>query len=132
MGLWKPAAAIVAGVMMAAPALAQDRAAGLVRYLDLDRDGQVSLNEYLNFQQPRLAEFDENGNGRLSKAEFKASLSEQGKGNADRSFRAFDRNSNNGLEEREFLGYHAYVFKNVIDKNGDEQVTAEEMAALGD
>lgn len=110
-------------------ASAQD-AAGLVRYLDLDRDGKVSLNEYLTFQQPRLAQFDENENGRLSRAEFEASLSEKAKGNADRSFRAFDRNSNNGLEQREFLGYHAFVFKNFIDTNKDEFLTAEELAAL--
>ena len=115
--------------VLSGSAYAQD-AAGLVRYLDLDRDGKVSLNEYLTFQQPRLAQFDANQNGRLSRAEFEESLSEQAKGNADRSFRAFDRNSNNGLEQREFLGYHAFVFKNVIDKNKDEFVTAEELAAL--
>lgn len=119
----------LAVLALSGAAYAQD-SAGLVRYLDLDRDGKVSLNEYLTFQQPRLAQFDENENGRLSRAEFKESLSEQAKGNADRSFRAFDQNSNNGLEQREFLGYHAFVFKNFIDRNKDEFVTAEELAAL--
>ncbi len=124
----------LAGLGGAAAGIAQvpDRAAGLVRYLDVDRDGRVSLNEYLSFQQPRLAEFDENQNGRLSRAEFKASLSEQAKANTDRSFRAFDQNSSNGLEEREFLGYHAYVFKNFIDANRDDHLTADELAALNE
>ncbi len=120
----------VLSATLAGSAQAQDRAAGLVRYLDIDRDDRVSLNEYLGFQQPRLAEFDENGNGRLSRAEFEASLSEAAKANAQRSFRFSDQDGNRALDEREFLGYHAYVFKNFIDADRDEFVTAEELAAL--
>lgn len=115
---------------LAGAAHAQDRAAGLVRYLDVDRDGKVSLDEYLHFQQPRLAEFDENENGRLSRAEFEASLSEQAKRNIDRSFRAFDQDKNRALDEREFLGYHAFVFNNFLDANKDEFLTADELAEL--
>lgn len=117
-------------VALAGAAHAQDRAAGLVRYLDVDRDGKVSLNEYLHFQKPRLAEFDANDNGRLSRAEFEASLTEKAKRNVNRSFRVFDENGNRALEEREFLGYHLFVFNNFLDANKDEFLTVEEMAEI--
>jgi Ca2+-binding EF-hand superfamily protein len=126
----KLAAGVAVAMIVGGAALAQDRAAGLVRFLDIDNDERVSLNEYLNFQQPRLAEFDENENGRLSRAEFTASLSEEAKGNAQRSFRFSDQDGNRALDEREFLGYHAYVFNNFLDADRDEFVTAEELAAL--
>ena len=41
-----------------------------VAYLDKDADGKVSLNEYLNFQFPKLAAGDANANGKLSAKEF--------------------------------------------------------------
>ncbi len=66
----------------------------------------------------------------MSRAEFEASLSEAAKANAQRSFRFSDQDGNRALDEREFLGYHAYVFKNFIDADRDEFVTAEELAAL--
>jgi Ca2+-binding EF-hand superfamily protein len=113
-------------IMLASPALAQLSASQTIGYLDLDKDGKVSLNEYLTFQQPRLSQYDANGNGRLSRDEFKASLAPAAQKSARESFRVFDANKDGGLSQEEFLGYHAFVFKNYFDSNKDGFITAEE------
>jgi hypothetical protein len=101
-----------------------------VAFLDHDKDGKVSLNEYLNFQLPNLAKNDLNSNGKLSRDEFKNSLADSAKKNAETSFKAFDADRNNGLDQREFLGYHAFVFKNYIDTDKDGFMSAAEWSAL--
>ena len=101
-----------------------------IAFMDLDKDGKVSLNEYLNFQLPKLAQFDANKNGRMSREEFTASLDAASQKNADRSFLTFDLNKDRALSQEEFLGYHAFVFKNYVDKNRDGFLTEEELAAL--
>jgi Ca2+-binding EF-hand superfamily protein len=98
--------------------------------LDYNKDGKTDLNEYLNFQLPNLKKFDANGNGRLSRDEFKASLPPGAQKNAARSFDAFDRDKDNGLEQQEFLSYHAFVFNNVLDRNKDGFVDGKEWARL--
>lgn len=115
-----------AGWPVVGDAGAQASAERTLAYLDRDADGRIGLNEYLVFQQPRLSQFDANGNGRLSRAEFKASLSAKAQRNAARSFRAFDLDRDNGLSQEEFLGYHAWIFKNYLDANRDGFITAEE------
>lgn len=117
------------GVAFLGPAHAQTVEQSFA-YLDLDKDGKISLNEYLNFQLPRLAQFDQNANGKLSQAEFKASLVGQAKRNAETSFRAFDRNKDRSLDQQEFLGYHAYIFKNYLDTDKDGFMSLAELAAL--
>ena len=118
------------GVLLsAAPAFGQTPAQSLA-WLDLDKDGQVSLNEYLTFQAPRLAQNDLNANGRLSRAEFETSLVGSAKANAERSFRIFDANKDKALDQREFLGYHAFVFKNYVDTDKDGFLSLAELSAL--
>jgi len=129
-----PVKFIVLAAVMAvcvAPAMGQTPEQSLA-WLDLDKDGKVSLNEYLTFQQPRLAQNDQNGNGKLSRAEFEASLVGSAKGNAERSFRLFDANKDNGLDQREFLGYHAFVFKNYVDTDKDGFLSLAEFKSLQD
>lgn len=127
----------IAGVALAAAAapgaaIAQGASADMViQFLDADRDGKVSLNDYLTFQVGRIAQFDENGDGELNYKEFKASLSEAARKNAQRSFDAFNREQSlKNLTQREFLGYHAYVFKNFLDRDGDDALSAEELASV--
>ncbi|MEZ5939055.1 MAG: EF-hand domain-containing protein [Hyphomonadaceae bacterium] len=130
-------ALIAAAIAACAPAIAQEAGpeaspeAGMV-WLDKDRDGQVSLNEYLFFQTSRIARFDMNGNGKLSRDEFKESLNGKARQTYERSFRAFDRDKSKGLDQREFLGYHAFVFNTYIDTNKDGQMSLEELAALAE
>ena len=51
-------ACAVAAVILSSPALAQLSAAETIGFLDLDKDGKVSRNEYLSFQQLRLSQYD--------------------------------------------------------------------------
>ena len=120
------AACLAALALGSGPALAQVSAEQAIGYLDRNKDGKVSLEEYLAFQQPRLAQFDANGNGRLSRAEFKASLAADAQKTARESFRIFDLNKDNSLSQEEFLGFHAFVFKNYLDANKDGFITVEE------
>lgn len=113
----------------AAPADAQTTEQSFA-YLDANKDEKVALNEYLNFQSTRLAQNDQNNNGRLSLAEFRASLPRSSQQNAQKSFTAFDANKDKALDSYEFLGYHAFVFKTYIDTDKDGFLSLAELAAL--
>lgn len=120
---------LVAG---AGPAVAQDVSPEIaIRYLDQDGDGKCSLNEYLTFQTGRMVQIDANSDGKLQYGEFKDSLQGKGKINAQRSFDAFNReDERNALTRREFLGYHAYVFKTFVDSDNDGFMSAEEWSKI--
>ena len=110
------------------PQLTGDQA---IAFLDKDRDGKCSLNEYLTFQVTRLAQFDANGDGALQYGEFKESLSGKGKQSAQRSFDVFNTEEDRkALTRREFLGYHAYVFKQFVDTDGDGFMSAAEWTSI--
>jgi hypothetical protein len=116
------------------PAMAQQpqlTAEQAIAFLDKDRNGKCDLNEYLTFQVTRLAQFDLNADGALQYGEFKDSLSGKGKQNAQRSFDAFNiEDDKKALTRREFLGYHAYVFKQFVDTDSDGFMSASEWSAV--
>jgi hypothetical protein len=116
----------------AGPAFAQEVSPELaIQYLDKDADGKCSLNEYLTFQAGRLTQLDSNADGLLQYGEFKESLRGQGKKNAQRSFDAFNKEEErSALTRREFLGYHAYVFKTFVDNDGDGFMSAWEWSKV--
>jgi len=119
---------LMAASATGSPAVAQQASTEqILAYLDKDGDGKVGLQDYLQEQLPKLAEFDADGDGMLSKKEFTESLQGNAKKNAERSFKGFDtEGARNKLTQREFLGYHAYVFKNFFDKDNDGFVSATE------
>lgn len=121
-------AAMLLASSLAAPALAQQAAPDqVIAFLDKDGDGKCSLNEYLTFQVGRLAQFDADGDGALQYGEFRDSLQARARQNAQRSFDAFNIEENRkALTRREFLGYHAYVFKQFVDTDGDGFMSAAE------
>lgn len=97
----------------------------VIAFLDKDGDGKVSFNEYMAFQQAKLARFDADGDGELSFREFKSSLDARAQKNAERSFEAFNTRSRN-MSEKEFLTYHAYVFNTFVDTDRDGFLSAGE------
>jgi len=102
-----------------------------VAFLDKDSDGKCSLNEYLTFQVTRIAQFDADADGALQYGEFRESLNGQGRKNAQRSFEAFDREDQpRALTRREFLGYHAYIFKAFVDTDSDGFMSGAEWAKV--
>jgi Ca2+-binding EF-hand superfamily protein len=127
-------AAVLAIVFVAAagPGIAQQASPeAAIRYLDTDGDGKCSLNEYLTFQAGRIPQFDANSDGMLQYGEFKDSLQGKAKANAQRTFNAFDKeDERNALTRREFLGYHAYVFRTFVDTDNDGFMSAEEWSKI--
>ena len=124
----------VLAISVGLPALAQQPQVTpeqAIAFLDKDRDGKCSLNEYLTYQTTRLAQFDGNGDGSLQYGEFRESLSGKAKQNAQRSFDAFNiEEERKALTRREFLGYHAFVFKQFVDTDGDGFMSAAEWSSV--
>lgn len=102
-----------------------------IRFLDKDGDGKCSLNEYLGYQVTRIAVLDADGDGALQYGEFKDSLQGRAKVNAQRTFDAFNtEDDRKALTRREFLSYHAYVFKEYVDTDRDGFMSPEEWTKL--
>ena len=128
---------VLAALLAGAPAVVPSAVAQPVTpqqaigFLDKDGDGKCSLQEYLAFQVTRIAQFDANSDGILQLPEFQNSLQGDAKKNARRSFQAFNTEGNErGLTQREFLGYHAYVFKTYVDTDKDGFMSPAEWSVL--
>lgn len=102
----------------------------VIAWLDKNADGKCDLNEYLTFQQPRLAEFDEDKDGGLNLGEFRQSLQGRSKTNAGFLFKSANTEGGRTLSQKEFLGYHAWVFKTYVDTDSDGFMSAEEWSAI--
>ena len=100
-------------------------------YMDGDHDGKVMLNDYLNLQLPKLAVNDLDRDGMLTYKEFKEALEGRAKQNAEASFKMFDTESvPRKLTQREFLGYHAFVFNNILDTDHDDILSVKELGRI--
>ena len=119
----------LAMMLAGSPAFAQ-QAEQVIAFLDKNHDGKVNLDEYLAYQQPRLAEFDKDGDGELNLAEFKESLQGRSKKNAAGLFKGANAEGGRTLTQREFLGYHAWVFKTFIDTDKDGFMSPEEWSKI--
>ena len=116
-------------VLAAGPAVAQQPEA-VIAWLDKNSDGKCDLNEYLMYQQPRLAEFDKDTDGGLNLGEFRESLQGKSKMNAQFLFKNANAEGGRTLSQKEFLGYHAWVFKTYVDTDKDGFMSPEEWSAI--
>ena len=124
-------AALAAGMALSAGSLAFAQMAVApevaLKFLDADKDGKVSLNDWLTFQVTKMAEADLDQNGELTYKEFKETVQGRARDNAEQSFNAFNREGRQrSMNQREFLGYHAYVFNTFLDTTKDGVLTLEE------
>jgi EF hand len=111
------------------PAMAQ-QPEQVIAFLDKTGDGKCDLNEYLAFQHPRFAQFDADKDGELNLPEFKESLQGESKKNARFLFDASNKETGRYLIEREFLGYHAWIFNTYVDTDKDGFMSAAEWAKI--
>lgn len=102
----------------------------VIAFLDKNADGKCDLNEYLTFQQPRLAQFDKDGDGGLNLGEFRESLQGKSKMNAAIVFKNANAEGGRTLSQKEFLGYHAWIFQNYVDSDKDGFMSAEEWSEI--
>ena len=116
-------------VLAGAPVWAQ-QPDQVIAFLDKNGDGRCNLDEYLAYQQPRLAEFDADKDGELNVAEFKASLQGKAKQNGAGLFKGANAEGGRTLTQREFLGYHAWVFKTFVDTDKDGFMSAAEWSKI--
>lgn len=117
-------AGFVSGTSMA------QQPAMVIAFLDKNADGKCDLNEYLTYQQPRIAEFDKDGDGELNLGEFRNSLQGKSKTNAQFLFKNTNAEGGRTLSQKEFLGYHAWVFKTYVDTDKDGFMSPGEWSAV--
>lgn len=133
MRLKRTGLAVVGLVLAAGPcavaAIAQQPGM-VIAFLDKNADGKCDLNEYLTFQQPRLAQFDKDGDGGLNLGEFRESLQGKSKMNAAIVFKNANAEGGRTLSQKEFLGYHAWIFQNYVDSDKDGFMSAEEWSEI--
>lgn len=118
-----------AGLLAAGGAFAQQPGM-VIKFLDKNGDGNCDLNEYLTFQAGRLPQFDKDSDGALNLAEFRESLQGKSKSNAAVLFKGANVEGGRELSQKEFLGYHAWVFDKFIDTDNDGYMSEAEWAKV--
>lgn len=120
---------LLAGALAVSPAMAQQPEA-IIAWLDRNADAKCDLNEYLTYQQTRIAQVDKDSDGELNLGEFRESLQGRSKANAQFLFKNANAEGGRTLSQKEFLGYHAWVFKTYIDGDKDGFMSAEEWSKI--
>lgn len=122
---------LLAGLALLAAGAASAQQPGMViQFLDKNADGKCDLNEYLGYQVGRIATVDKDGDGELNLAEFRESLQGKSKMNAAALYQATNTEGGRTLSQKEFLGYHAWVFKQFIDTDKDGFMSEEEWTKI--
>lgn len=122
---------LLAGLALLAAGAASAQQPGMViQFLDKNADGKCDLNEYLGYQVGRIATVDKDGDGELNLGEFRESLQGKSKMNAAAIYQSTNTEGGRTLSQKEFLGYHAYVFKQFVDTDKDGFMSEEEWSKI--
>lgn len=122
---------LLAGMALLAAGAASAQQPGLViQFLDKNGDGKCDLNEYLGYQVTRIATVDKDGDGELNLGEFRESLQGKTKMNAAAIYQSTNTEGGRTLSQKEFLGYHAWVFKQFVDADKDGFMSEEEWSKI--
>ena len=117
-------AVILGSAVFGAAALAKGPKGDLSRF-DQDGDGKVAVSELDAHHKEMMARADKDGDGVISKDEMKAMHEDRW---AEHKARMFPDADNDGaVSLREFEDAARARFKD-LDKNGDGEITKEEMA----
>jgi len=123
--------AMLGTVVLATGAFAQgdDRSAKMLAALDRDKNGDVSLEEYVAPIKSRVALMDKNKDGQANAAEIGVAFK---KGETDpgvvKFLQRFDLNKDGGVTVTEAEEYRAQRF-DVLDANDDGKLAVDELAA---
>jgi hypothetical protein len=118
--------ALVLGALACAPALAQSRSASMmISMLDLDENGQVSLNEWVEMSIPMLGLM---GGLKMTQAEYQDTLTgtpEETALRAKEKFAKFDFDKDSFMSLEEYKATFAADFS-AMDVDGDGDLSALE------
>ncbi|KZD11936.1 EF-hand domain-containing protein [Oceanibaculum pacificum] len=127
------AAALVIGVPTLGQAASSDgkkqgqpRAEKMMEHLDTDKNGSISREEFAAVRHGKLADYDKDGDGALSKAEYEAMVTAQAQKMAERSFAKLDANKDGKIDQSEREARRDEAFKR-LDKNGDGTISPDEL-----
>src|SRR5690349_6784612 len=124
------AAALLAGLALAAPALAADpvtpRRPALIVAADSDGDGKVTAAELHAERERQVARFDVDRDGRLSPEEYESWWLSTARARLERLFRADDRDHDGSVALEELVA-RANDLLHRRDRDGDGALSAEEL-----
>ena len=106
-----------------------DRAA-VISTLDQNQNGGVDLAEFLAAQSYRFLQFDADCNNQLSEPEYRASLDRGARQQATANLNTFDNDRDHALSHGEFMNFHSFIFRTVLDRDRDGVWTVDEFRAL--
>ena len=122
-------AAVVALAAATAPALAEDapvrRPTGQFAALDADQDGKVTAAELRAVRERQVAQFDRDGDGRLSETEYQAWWLTAARERFLRQFRADDRDQDGAVSLDELVE-RADALLQRRDRDRDGAISREE------
>lgn len=97
--------------------------------MDLNGDGQVTLDEVRGAFAARFAEHDTDGDGSLSQSEMARRAQAKAVERSARRFARLDADGDGEISKAEWPGDRAARMFDRLDANDDDMVSAEELAA---
>jgi Ca2+-binding EF-hand superfamily protein len=101
-----------------------------MRYFDINKDGTVTYQEFLDASKKRFERIDTDKNAAVSESEFSSYTKSRGKEWRKSKFDSIDTNKDGKISKDEFLKHsqeRAQQMFDRLDKNGDGKLTDDEM-----
>lgn len=137
MTVFRPRAALGAALVILGsahqPVVAQDRAMDLLMRADIDRDGQITRQEFVDARIQLFVTLDRNGDGFVSSddAPLRPLVRRQALERLQQLVLSLDSNGDGRLSRDEFTSGPSYLFA-LADSNGDGIIDRGELEALPD
>lgn len=133
----KQAALLTALLIMAAPSAYAQKDSHLFDRADLDRDGALSVKEFSDVRERRMAAVDADRDGGVNREEFLAAERKAAERRRTRIFKRFDRDGDGEISRAEFAARGSRAVAKArrsgaftrIDRNGDGKISGAEFIA---
>ena len=102
------------------------RLGGRLKEMDTNKDGVITLDEFLARRDPTFARFDKNNDGVIERAEFEAFAKENADYWVKRFIKRFDADNDGRISKEEFAKAHRERFA-MRDLDGDGRIGLDDM-----